>query len=93
MISKSYSNSVKYRDVDFDADTEAEGVTVHKDYTLYERYKESAMGQRMEDLGTRINASDNAMVRGFAILGQRTGGMMRKLTSNSYNDTIKWVLF
>jgi len=80
---------VKYRDVDFDADTEAEGVTVHKDYTLYERYKESAMGQRMDDLGTRINASDNAMVRGFAILGQRTGGMMRKLTSNSYNDTIK----
>jgi len=47
------------------------------------------MGQRMDDLGTRINASDNAMVRGFAILGQRTGGMMRKLTSNSYNDTIK----
>ena len=80
---------VKYRDVSFDADTEAEGVTVHKDWSLYERYKESAMGQRMEDLGTRINASENAMVRGFAILGQRTGGMMRKLTSNSYNDTIK----
>ena len=37
------------REVKFDADEEASGIHVHKDYAMYEKIKNSAMGQKFDD--------------------------------------------
>ena len=37
------------REVKFDADEESQGINIHKDYAIYEKMKNSAMGQKFDE--------------------------------------------
>jgi len=80
-----------FRQTHFDADEESQGMAVHKDYLLYEKFQQSALGKRFEAMGTKLNTSENFAVRSFSLLGQSVGSRIRKMTTNQYNETIKAV--
>jgi len=81
----------KYKNVVFDADTESEGIAVHRDYQIYERLKNSAMGKKLDDLSSRVSASENNMVRGGIYFTSRIGNKLSKLTSNDFNECMKTI--
>ena len=80
------------RQIHYDADEESQGVAVHRDSVLYEKFKNSAMGARMDDMSTRITSSENTVVRGFVMLNSRVGGWARRVSTNQYNETIKYAI-
>ena len=49
------------REVKFDADEDSQGINVHKDYALYEKMKNSAMGQKFDEykLGVTVFTCHN----------------------------------
>jgi len=81
----------KYKNVVFDADTESEGIAVHRDYQIYERLKNSTMGKKLDDLSTRVSASESSFVRGGIYLGARIGNKLSKMTTNDFNECMKTI--
>ena len=75
----------------YEADADSYGIAVHRDSVLYEKFKSSAMGKRMDDVSDKIAASENTMLRGMVFLKSKASGSWTKLTSNKYNETIKYV--
>ena len=88
----SFSVDDKYKNVVFDADTESEGIAVHRDYQIYERLKNSTMGKKLDDLSTRVSASESNFVRGGIYFTSKIGNKLSKLTTNDFNECMKWVL-
>ena len=79
----------KYKNVVFDADTESEGIAVHRDYQIYERLKNSTMGKKLDDLSTRVSASESNFVRGGIYFTSKIGNKLSKLTTNDFNECMK----
>ena len=86
---KSFSVDDKYKNVVFDADTESEGIAVHRDYQIYERLKNSTMGKKLDDLSTRVGASESNFVRGGIYFTSKIGNKLSKLTTNDFNECMK----
>jgi len=78
----------EFRQIHYDADLESQGVAVHRDSIIYEKFKNSAMGQRMDDMSDRISASENTVVRGFVMLNSRVAAWGRRMSTNQYNEAI-----
>ena len=85
----SFSVDDKYKNVVFDADTESEGIAVHRDYQIYERLKNSTMGKKLDDLSTRVSASESNFVRGGIYFTSKIGNKLSKLTTNDFNECMK----
>jgi len=81
----------EFRQMHYEADADSYGIAVHRDSILYEKFKSSAMGKRMDDVSDKIAASENTMLRGMVFLKSKASGSWTKLTSNKYNETIKAV--
>jgi len=81
----------KYKNVVFDADTESEGIAVHRDYQIYERLKNSTMGKKLDDLSTRVSASESNFVRGGIYFTSKIGNKLSKLTTNDFNECMKTI--
>ena len=90
-VDNSFSVDDKYKNVVFDADTESEGIAVHRDYQIYERLKNSTMGKKLDDLSTRVSASESNFVRGGIYFTSKIGNKLSKLTTNDFNECMKWV--
>ena len=89
VFSMIFSVDDKYKNVVFDADTESDGIAVHRDYQIYERLKNSAMGKKLDDLSTRVSASESNFVRGGIYFTSKIGNKLSKLTTNDFNECMK----
>merc|ERR1711937_146358 len=81
----------KFKNVVFDADTESDGIAVHRDYQIYERLKNSAMGKKLDDLSTRVSASESNFVRGGIYFSSKIGNKLSKLTTNDFTECMKTI--